>query len=336
MSMLPLALLCMLICAACSAASEETASHAINHPNRIALVITLAGSDKLHDYVEWSCRSVGASAGSMDMLIFHESNSRLLQMKCAGNVKLINLGKGGLAKAIIKLILMDEQSFSEATHKELYAILAEIIKHIPRYLVEIKPLLGSLFAGHLQEYSHWAFGDPDTLWGDVADFIDASDFDSYDVISVAKIFDASRLYLRGQFTIHKNIKKVNNIWHHLDYFTADKFSKRIINAKKMLTMKMTSEEVFKTNFHSCEGYYSKEIFKFSTNKKDGGMAVKIVGRSFDDYNISPVIYFRGHLLRVPHDRLLERLRALAAVPEAEIEPKVPSSITAPSMLPPHN
>ena len=324
------ALLCLLLCACC-VAGVEVASHASERSSsRIALVITLAGGDKLHDYVEWSCRSVGASAGIMDMLVFHESNSRLLRMQCAGNVRLFDLGKGGLARAIVKHILMGEQSFSEATRKELYAILAEVIKHTPRYLVEIKPLLGTLFADHLGEYSHWAFGDPDVLWGDVADFIDADDFDAYDVISVAKIFDASRLYLREQFTVLKNIKRVNNIWHHLEYFAPDNFSKRIINAKKMLTMKMTSDEVFKTNFHTCEGFYSNEIFKFSSNTKDGGMSVKIVGRSFDDYSISPVIYFRGHLLRVPHERLLERLRSLAAVPHGETDPKVVSRRSHPS------
>lgn len=165
--------------------------------SRIALVVTLAGSKKLADYFEWSCRSIGSSAGLVDMLVFHENNEKVLGITCASNVKLINVGDRGLSSMITDHIIPGGEEFKDA-RTELRMMLSEILIHMPRYLVEIKPMTGTLFQPHLANYTHWSYTDPDILWGNLQDWIDVNDLDTYDLVSIAKNWDASRLYLRGQ------------------------------------------------------------------------------------------------------------------------------------------
>jgi len=76
------------------------------HPlTRGAVIVTLAGQDYLADYFRWSCTSIEASADRFDMLVFHESNARLLDVKCASNVKYIDLGKDGLSRLFVDAVL---------------------------------------------------------------------------------------------------------------------------------------------------------------------------------------------------------------------------------------
>ena len=54
-----------------------------------------------------------------------------------------------------------------------------------RYLVEMKPLFGSMLSHYLKPYSHWSYTDPDILWGN--DDNDDNDDDCDD--SVDERFD---------------------------------------------------------------------------------------------------------------------------------------------------
>ena len=51
-------------------------------------------------YLQASCLSVAAAARRVDMLIFHEDNAIIADMRCAANVKKINVQKFGLARLI--------------------------------------------------------------------------------------------------------------------------------------------------------------------------------------------------------------------------------------------
>lgn len=192
---------CILVCLLTyHASSEETAK--VANPNRIALVVTLAGNLKLAQYFEWSCRTIVASKSLVDMLVFHENNQKLGEMKCAENVKFINLGDRGLSTIIAKQVLGD--GIKEDVLHQLEHIINNILIHSPRYLVEIKPMIGSLLANYLTSYSHWSYTDPDIIWGNVGDWLEESDLENYDIVSFAKHMDAARLFLRGQVRIGKN------------------------------------------------------------------------------------------------------------------------------------
>lgn len=264
---------------------------ASNENSRGAIIVTLAGTEKLSEYFEWSCRSVSLSSSFFDMLVFHEGNKRLQSITCAKNVKFIDLGRNGLAKLIVSHVMGSGKATSEESRNELTLLLSEIITHMPRYLVEVKPMTGELFKDYLTTYSHWTFTDPDIIWGNIMNFLDESDLVEYDIITVAKIFDSGRLFIRGQFALHKNTPETSVLWKSLDYFSPGEFARRLANAVRMIRERKTSDEVFASNFYSSEGFYSEVVFK-------SGLAVKITGRGLDDYSQHPVILTRGTLLRV--------------------------------------
>jgi hypothetical protein len=140
------------------------------------------------------------------MLVFHESNSRLKDIHCAHNVKFIDLGENGLSKLIVAEVLSATANandgkgeiVSEDSRNELNNYLSNIMIHIPRYLVEVKPMTGTLFKDWLAPYSHWSYTDPDIIWGNLTNWVEVDDFNKYEVVTLAKIFDAGRLFIRGQ------------------------------------------------------------------------------------------------------------------------------------------
>lgn len=45
----------------------------------------------------------------------------------------------------------------------------------------------------------------DIIWGNLDQWIHPIEFHDYDIVTICKIGDASRLFLRGQFSLHKYI-----------------------------------------------------------------------------------------------------------------------------------
>ena len=173
---------------------------------RAAIVITLAGKNKLSEYFEWSCRSIGNAAAFYDMLVFHESNTKVKELHCAPNVKLIDLGENGLS-AVIGSRMMNVDMNDKDKYLDLFNALTEVMLHIPRILVEIKPMTGHIFKDWLLPYSHWTFSDPDIIWANLHDWVPLEDLKEFDIVTVAKTLDAGRLFIRGQFALHKNRNK---------------------------------------------------------------------------------------------------------------------------------
>ena len=179
--------------------------------------------------------------------------------------------------------------------RDLSGTLNAVIEHIPRYLVEIKPMMGELFKDYLKTYSHWTYSDPDIIWGDLKGWVEKSDLSTYDIVSFGKQMDAGRLFLRGQFSIHKNIGKVNTIWRELGYFQFMSFLNRISSALKDIQSKRyKSEEIFNKHFFSAEGLYSMSVFDANRHPK---ISVKICSRSFDDFSQLPAISMDNKLFR---------------------------------------
>jgi hypothetical protein len=305
--------------------------------SRTALIVTLSGQDKLTDYFEWSCRTIGASSDSFDLLIFHEGNSRLKSCQCAENVKFIDLSTNGLSKLIVSQVIAnnlraqlstsDTSAGSSSDHNtagaatdgssgsadsmtnesggrgsgstlreenriNLQEYLSGVLKRIPRYLSEVKPMYGALFQDYLSGYSHWAYTDPDIIYGNLTNWIEQKDLDRFDVISLGRTFDAARLFLREQFTLLKNTEKVNFLWRNLEYFQPNSFADRIVAAFGMLTQHEPAEEIFHSKFHSPEGWWSDVVFK-------SGLSVKIIGRALDEYSLDPVVVSHGRIARCP-------------------------------------
>jgi hypothetical protein len=195
----------------------------VNNNKRGALIVTLSGRERLSEYFEWSCRSIGYSDSFYDLLVFHEGNNKLKDISCARNVKFIDLGANGFSKIIVAQILANKTS-SEAIRGDLTEMLSEIISKIPRYLIEIKPIMGSLFNDYLGSYSHWSYTDPDIIWGDLSRWIDNDDYNEFDIITLAKLNDAGRLFIRGQVNNMLYYVKINilifNFYLFINYLSS--------------------------------------------------------------------------------------------------------------------
>jgi hypothetical protein len=270
---------------------------------RIAIVLTLAGGAKLSDYFDWTCMSISSSASLVDMIVFHEANSEVLKREksgvCADNVKFVNLGHRGLVTSIVSLVMSSDMSLKLSDKKDssdqLVTTLNEVVANIPKYLVEVKPVLGELFHLYLSNYTHWAYSDPDILWGDLSSWIEQTDLNRFDILSVGKQMDAGRLFLRGQLTVHKNIDRVNTLWRELIYLKFNFFLARISSAlQDVKTKSKDSEKIFEEHFFSAEGLYSAIVLD---KKRNPSVSVKIVGRAFDDFSQLPTVLSRGKLFR---------------------------------------
>lgn len=54
----------------------------------------------------------------------------------------------------------------------------------PYFIVEFKPALGWLFREYLREYSHWAFGDLDVLFGNLRNgWLEPDELKDFDIIT---------------------------------------------------------------------------------------------------------------------------------------------------------
>lgn len=165
---------------------------------RWALVVTIAGTRKFSDYFEWGCRTIENSKDIVDLLVFHEGNQRLEHITCASNVKFISLGENGFAKLIISELMGISNATSLENREHLTSMLSDIIVHMPKYLLEIKPAIGTLFRDYLTPYSHWSATDPDIIWGNLSNWVDEADTQTFDILSLSKVLDAGRLFLRSQ------------------------------------------------------------------------------------------------------------------------------------------
>jgi len=266
---------------------------------KCAIIVTLVGN-YLKEYFEWSCRTIQLSSNKYDMLIFHEDNQLLNKVSCGTNVKFINLGKNGFANIIVREIYRDmlgNRLIDPPIIKTMIDLVSKVIEKIPRYMVEIKPISGSLFSNYLKEYSHWSYTDADILWGNLNNWLNIDDLINYDIITVAKLHDAGRLFMRGQFALHQNIDKTNLLWKKLDYFSTSSFSSRMEGALTLLKEdKHSIDSIYEKYFHSAEGFYSKIVFDSKVN-------IKVIGLGFDDFNFMPVILKNGHLIRCPFNNV---------------------------------
>lgn len=262
---------------------------AMSNP-RAAIILTMAGQG-VPPYLSWSCYSIGASAPVFDMFIFHENNEAILSMNCAQNVHKVNVGQNGLARYIAKALLKYSVR-SRYTLSQLSDSIAFILTSMPYFLAEFKPSTGAVFEEFLSDYTHWTYTDPDIFWGNISMFLTPDEMSQYDVITFAKYLDAYRLFLRGQFTLHKNIDRVNKIFSKLTHLEADKVYRRMRRIAAVLNSTRYDKSLIKRHmFTSAEGAYSEAVFEDST------VSVLVAGRMFSDRNREAVLWKDNRLAR---------------------------------------
>lgn len=82
----------------------------------------------------------------------------------------------------------------------------------PRQLTVYRPLYASAFEDYISNYSHWAWGDIDTLLGDIVHLVSGKDLRTFDIISFTR--GVGHIYLQGQLTILVNRPCVKDAWRN--------------------------------------------------------------------------------------------------------------------------
>ncbi|CAE7652267.1 unnamed protein product [Symbiodinium microadriaticum] len=162
---------------------------------------------------------------------------------------------------------------------------------MPYILAEYKIGTGYIFEKYLRRYSHWTYTDADVIWGRLDEWIDSSELHKYDIITISKINDAERFFLRGQFTLHRNINRLNSLWLELDHMKPMVVLKRLAAIIDDIRKKRNHATIKFNNFISAEGPYSTLVF----SRKD--MHVLIAGRMLNDKLSRPVVFNQGILYR---------------------------------------
>ena len=262
--------------------------YAKNKKNRLAIVIPYLpssdGAPTFPAYFDLFAMSAAGSAADIDYLVFHcfippslLPNPNTLP----SNVKLIDLNgansKGenecGMAKLFTRVTDQRQRdNLMQTPLQDLITRISSQIIDLPYILVEYKPAFGHIFAEYLTEYSHWGYSDLDVVFGDMTRWIDEDEWYDYDIVTYG-FGDQDKLYLRGQFTFHRNDPQyINQIWRHCKYLSE---------------MDIRYAHPEKLKLESAEGCYSQAVITHKDIK------VKWAVKAFTDVGEVSPIYTQG-------------------------------------------
>lgn len=227
---------------------------------RIAIILPFLSSKMimLPPYFPIFLNSAGGSSSLIDFLVVHngqlsslinEEKSEIQGFSYPENVKFVDLGSMENFVSHFARVA-DERLKNNLSEKEkVERLLSTIISQNPYILVEFKPAMGYIFQEYIHEYSHWGYSDFDILFGDLPKWITLDELTNWDIVTYG-YGDQSRLYLRGQFTFHKNNEYINNLWRRCKHLSEiDLRYDRILRNEDKLKLV------------SAEGCYSNEVIK---------------------------------------------------------------------------
>jgi len=253
--------------------SDYDQKNSVHGNHKIALVIPyISPSDDYRLPITFTIflRTAHASASLIEFLIPHDGKLTPLIDECTStiqgidippNIRFIDLKSiQGMAHLFLRVVE------SRLRNDKLLDTIVHFLQSYPYALVEFKPALGHIFAEYLPEeiYSHWGYSDFDIAFGDLPRWITMDELEQYDIVTYG-YGDQNRVYLRGQFTFHRNSKKINNLWRGCAYLSQmnERFQKASSGGK--------------LQFESAEGCYSHVILQ------SNDLRVKYAVKAFTDH-----------------------------------------------------
>ena len=198
-------------------------AHNHSGEHRIAIIIPFISSSTsslLPPYFSIFLQTIGGSAPIIDFLIFHngqlsefidEKESTIQGFEYPQNVKFISLGSMEQFATYFVQIVDRRLKGRQQEQDKLVKILSGVMERSPYLMVEFKPAFGHIFRDFIKGYSHWGYSDFDIAFGDLPRWITKEELNDWDIVTYS-YGDQERVYLRGQFTFHRNKEIINNIW----------------------------------------------------------------------------------------------------------------------------
>ena len=248
---------------------------------RVAMLLPWATDDssareRFPPWLPFFVATARRSASLFDWLIFHEggpvSIEELPTAARSPNVRFVNLGSGGLAHKIATA-LGRSLHLPTANVTLLGNRLRYLLSKWPRLIAEYKPAFGSIFQEELSGYTHWGFSDLDVMMGDVARFVSRSELRDYHIVTYS-FGDQEALYLRGQWTVHRNHPSVNAIWRlceHLGHGMELEVARKLMWER---SNEAAGHATYRKRVLSAEGCYSHRALLTR------GVRVKIAQKQF--------------------------------------------------------
>ena len=257
-----------------------------NQP-RIAIIIPYIGK-YLPPYYPLFAKTASGSSSLVDFLIFHNgieaqylppyssddySNIKLIDLKSTEQMAkyLLHIlnppGKNNLNKTTDELL--NTYTNLEIPYDELLRVLMKHIERYPYVLVEFKSALGHIFADYISEYTHWGYSDLDVVFGDLPRWITNDELHDFDIVTYS-YGDQNRIYLRGQWTFHKNKKyTINQIWRECSFLSQidDRFA-RVLEGKEKLHFESAVRNFYFTKKIYWKKYTNMACFINSIIRKD--------------------------------------------------------------------
>ena len=289
---------------------------------RIAMVIPWVGTLPLWSSYVFS--SAAAAGPLVDFLVFHEGQKSLVPIDSPPNVIFTDLGPGGLAQ-LFGMSLGEALDLPIRNTTIVVKAMRLMFEKWPRLVAEYKPTFGSVFASYLTAYTHWGYCDLDMVIGNLPLFLEPTELDSYDVVSYS-FGDQEALYLRGQWTMHRNRHQVNTMWKgclHLGHGLQKELLLKVAWARRMEARGLLN---YPKRFQSAEGCYSQHAVATR------GIRIRIANKQFVGLTVpaDQVIYsVSSSVWQCPRDAVVDvetlarhsaRGRCQISLPDMSVKP----------------
>lgn len=297
----------------------EVATRHHSNDRRLAILLPYLALD-IPPYMSLFCMGAAGASSVADFIIPH--NGILTdwpgRKDCPANVKFFDLGATDDMVDLMVTRMLDRKDEKQwgVPKKRLVALVSRHLETKPYSMVEYKAALGHIYQDYIPTsvYSHWAYSDFDMLFGDLERHISRDEWEDFDVTTYG-YGDQDRLFVRGQFTMHRNDPNVvNQLWRPCTYMSdIDMRFFGVANGQKH-------------RFESGEGCYSVAILQ------NEHISVKYAVRAWSDVQNIESIYSQGIVLTrspgFPRRHVLVRVTEDAMVLENETgqdTPHLPSN-----------
>jgi len=248
---------------------------------RVAVIIPYLGKN-LPPYFDLFKFAASGSSSLVDFLIFLSSETEHIANQntasLPSNVKFIDVGgvdKMAEIHARVATVSSDgSKRDTKMSQTRLVSTLAAQFNAHPYTLVEFKPAYGHIFQNYIKDYSHWGYADLDMIFGDLVEWISPDELNDFDITTYGH-GDQASVYLRGQFTFHRNNELVNNVWRNCEHLS--KLDERYTGGKNY-------------RFESAEGCYSHAVLQRDDIK------VKYAVKAMTDFNKEDSAHRHGIML----------------------------------------
>lgn len=239
------------------------------HPTfRIAMVVPWVS--ELPAWVSYFVLTARRSQYLIDWLLFHET--LVPPSHLPDNVRFIDLGVGGLAQ-LFGLRLGDELNMPVRNASLLIRSMRFMFEKWPRLVAEYKPAFGAIFAQYLSDYSHWGYCDLDMIIGNLPLFIEHAELASQDIVTYS-FGDVDALYLRGQWTVHRNLPDLSMLWKGCPHLSDELQKELLMKVAWVRRMESRGVKNYPKRFQSAEGCYSHRAAQLP------GIRIKMAHKQF--------------------------------------------------------